>query len=85
MREFLDGILNFIVQTSLTDEEFETCTSTIPIYDQNTYNDLAGVLESRGAVSSVQERLVSYYSARGVDVSEKNTGKSNILIGMVLE
>lgn len=85
MRDFLNGILSFIVQTSLTDEEFASCTSTIPIYDQNTYNDLANVLENRSAVTVVQDRLVAYYKARGVDVSPNDTAKSNVLLGMVLD
>jgi len=84
MRDFLDAILAFIVAESMTDEEFDTIVSTIPIYDQATYDDLAGILETREAVSTVQDRLVAYYKARGVEVTAADTGKSNIYIGDVL-
>lgn len=81
MRDFLDAILNFIVTTSLTDEEFETVESTITIYDQSTYDDLARILIAREAVSVLKDRLISYYKARGVDVAPVNSGNSNIFIG----
>jgi len=85
MRDFFNAILAFIVAESLTDEEFETCTSELPIYDQGTYDDLARVLESREAVSTMQDRLLAYYEAKGVDISPADTGKSNIYLGDVLE
>lgn len=85
MRDFLNGILTFIVATSLTDEEFETCTSTLPIYDQATYDDLSRVLASREMVSTYQDRLLAYYQARGAEITPAKTGKSNILIGGALE
>lgn len=84
MRDFFDSILEFIVATSLTDDEFATTTSLIPIYDQGTYDDLARVLESRESISVLKDRLVQYYKARGVDVAPKSVAKSNIYIGSVL-
>ena len=84
MRDFFNGILSFIGQSSLTDPEFAACESTLPLYDQGTYDDLAGVLESREAVSTAQERLVAYYTAKGVDVAANDTGTSNIFVGGVL-
>lgn len=84
MRDFLDAILNFIVTTSLTDAEFETVESTITIYDQSTYDDLARILIAREAVSVLKDRLVAYYKARGVDVTPINSGSSNIFIGGAL-
>ena len=85
MRAFLNGILAFIVAESLTDEEFATVTATVVAYDQATYDDLSRILESREAISTVQDRLYAYYKARGASINEASTGKSNILLGMVLE
>lgn len=84
MREFLDAILAFIVTESLTDEEFATCTATMPIYDQTSYDDLARVLVSRESVSTYQERLLSFYEAKGVDIDPAETGKTDILLGCTL-
>jgi len=85
MRDFLNAILAFIGAESMTDEEFETIESELPIYDQGTYDDLSNILESREAVSSIQDRLTAYYEARGVTISENETGKSHIYVGSVLE
>lgn len=84
MRDFYDDILAFIVATSLTDEEFEACTATIPIYDQSTYDDMTRVLQSRGGVSTYQDRLNAYYTAKGVSYSQAVVANSNIFIGAVL-
>lgn len=81
MRDFFDAILDFIVTTSLTNDEFATTTSEIPIYDQATYDDLARVLNAREAISTVKDRLISYYKARGFDPVPAKTGNSNIFIG----
>lgn len=85
MRDFFNAILTFIVAESLTDEEFDLCESTMPLYDQGTYDDLSAVLATRDGVSTMQERLNAYYEAKGVDITEAVTGKSNIFIGAVLE
>lgn len=85
MRDFLNGILAFIGASSLTDSEFGTVTATIPAYDQSTYDNLASILESREAVSVLQDKLVAYYKAKGTDVAAADTGRSNIYIGSVLE
>lgn len=84
MREFLNSILSFIVAESLTDLEWASVTATIPIYDQASYNDLARILASREGVSNMQERLLGYYTARGVSITPANNSKSNILIGLPL-
>lgn len=81
MRDFLNGILTFIVATSLTDDEYDTVTATMPIYDQASYDDLSAILESRESVSVYQDRLLAYYQARGAEITAANTGKSNILLG----
>lgn len=81
MRDFLDAILAFIGAESLTDLEFDGVTVEIPIYDQDTYDALAEILEAREAISSTQERLVAYYKARGVEVTANSTAKTNIFLG----
>ena len=85
MRDFLNGILTFIGSTSLTDEEFDALTIESYGYDQATYQALAHVLEARESISTLQDRLVSYFEAKGVSVTANETGKSNIFIGAVLE
>lgn len=85
MRDFLNGILTFIGSTSLTDVEFEGLTIESYGYDQETYQALADVLEARESISTLQDRLVSYFEAKGVSVVANETGKTNIFIGAVLE
>ena len=84
MRNFFDAILAFIIAESLTDNEFATTVATTPTYDQASYDDLARVLTSRSAVSTVQARLVACYKAQGVDVTAASTANSNIFLGAVL-
>lgn len=85
MRDFFDAILAFIVAESMTDDEFATVESELPIYDQGTYDDLSRILEGREAVSTMQERLLAYYTAKGVSINAASTGKSDIFLGAVLE
>lgn len=84
MRDFLNAILAFIVAESLTDEEFATCTATMPIYDQASYDDLSRVLASRDSISTYQDRLTAFYTAKGVNLTPAKTGTSNIFLGAVL-
>lgn len=85
MREFLDAILAFIGAESLTDDEYGEIDLALPIYDQATYDALASVLEEREVVSTMQDRLVSYFTAKGVEVEQADVGKSHIYVGSVLE
>lgn len=87
LREFLNAILITIGAESLTDDEFETVDdSLLPnVWDQDHYDALAAVLDTRDGVSTSQERLVFQFKAKGVDVDALETGKSNIFIGAVLE
>jgi hypothetical protein len=85
VRDFLDAILAFIVAESLTDDEFDSVVATMPIYDQTSYDDLARILEARESVSVMQDRLLAYYEAKGVDINPADTGKSDIFMGAVLE
>lgn len=84
MRDFLNGILSFIVAESLTDLEWATVTATIPIYDQASYDDLARILASRDGVTNYQDRLLSFYTAKGVTIAKASTAKSQIFLGAVL-
>lgn len=85
MRSFLNGILTFIGAESLTDLEYDSITLVDQDYDQATYDALALILENREAISTMQDRLIGYFKAKGVDVAANDTGKSNIYIGSVLE
>ena len=88
MRDFLNGILNFIGSESLTDDEFATVETEIPNYSKVTYLALKSIVDSRESVSGQGKRLKLYFIARGVDVSDANNpvppAKSNILIGVAL-
>lgn len=85
MRDFLDGILNFIDCESLTDLEFAGIDLALPLYDQATYEALANVLKNREVVSTAQDRLIAYFKAKGFEADAISTAQSNILVGMVLE
>lgn len=84
MRDFIDAIFDVIVAASLTDDEFATVTQLAPIYSVGLYTELLAILGSRDLVSNTRDRLRFYFLARGVAVSEKSTGRSNILVGSVL-
>lgn len=83
MRDFINGILTIIKATSLTDDEFDTVTATLPIYDQDSYDDISAILSGRESVSVYQDRLLALYQAHGAEITPAKTGKSNILIGGV--
>lgn len=84
MREFFNAILAFIVADSLTDIEFATTTAVMPIYDQESYDNLSAILASRENISTMQDRLLSYYTAKGVSLTAAKTHNSEIFIGAVL-
>lgn len=84
MRVFLNAILSFIGAESLTDLEFETVEAESQAYDQATYDDLARILDARDGISVFQGRLIGYYTAKGVAVTEIDTARSNILLGIPL-
>jgi hypothetical protein len=84
LREFLNAILSFIGTTSLTDNEFDALPIDSAAYNSATYEALAGVLQSRESVSTIKDKLYFYFKARGVEVTEVSTGRSNIFLGSVL-
>lgn len=85
MRDFLDSILTFIGAPSLTTEEFETFTANTQTYTQLVYDELSSVLESRESISTLHDKLVSFFNAKGVDVTATSQSSSNILVGGGLE
>ena len=84
MRDFIDAILAEIGTGSLSDEEYDGLEIQSAAYNQATYDAIAAILESREAVSTLKDKLIAYFSIKGVDVAPSATGKSNILVGAVL-
>lgn len=88
MREWLSSVLVFIGSTSLTDNEWDDVNAlkvTTNVYDQGSYDELSKVLTSRDSVSNYQEKLIALFKVKGFDAVPAKTGKSDILLGMVLE
>lgn len=88
MRDWLNAILAFIGTSSLTDLEYaaiDTDLLTLNTYNQAAYDAEAAVLTSREAVSTMQDRLIAFFKAKGLDVAAVSTAKSNIYLGSVLE
>lgn len=84
MRDWLNAILGFIGTTSLTDQEYAAMNLVdvdSQVYSQAAYGQLAAVLLSREAVSTMQARLVGVFAAKGVVVNAVSTAKTNIFIG----
>lgn len=87
LREWLNAVLSFIGATSLTDEEYDGINFlglTALDYNQAAYDQLAAVLSAREAISTMQDRLVAVFKAKGTDVIAVETGFSNIYLGDVL-
>jgi hypothetical protein len=81
MRSFLNAILAFIGAESLTDEEFDSVEATAQSYNQASYDDLSRIVLARDGVSTIHDRLNYYYLARGVEIEESDTAKSEVFIG----
>lgn len=87
MRDWLNAIFAFIGTSSLTDPEYagiDTSLLTVNTYNQAAYDALAAVLTGRDAVSTMQDRLVAFFKAKGLDVAALDTAQSNIYLGSVL-
>ena len=88
MREWLNAILAFIGATSLTDQEYSSMNLlnvTINVYNQAAYDELAKVLAGRELVSDMQDRLVGFFKAKGLDsVAPLDVARSEIFIGAAL-
>lgn len=85
MREWLNAILAFIGATSLTDIEYSSMNLlnvSINVYNQAAYDELAKVLAGRELVSDMQNRLIGFFRAKGLDtVQPLDVAKSEIFIG----
>jgi hypothetical protein len=84
LRDYLNVILTFIGAPTLTDEEFDSLTITVGSMNKETYEALLEVLKARESVSTYQDRLFHFFSAKGIEVSAPDKGKSNIYVGGVL-
>lgn len=83
MRVFLNNILSFIGSESLTDAEFNSVGVNVQEYNRETYEALKAVLQGREGVSGQLKKLQSYFTAKGVDLSNTpaRMPASQILIG----
>lgn len=84
MRDYLNGILLLIGAESLTDEEFGSVTVIDPTDDVGVYDTLLLILQAREVVSEMTSRLMYYFQAKGVAVSEPVNSRSNIFVGALL-
>lgn len=87
MRDWLNAILSFIGTSSLTDGEYSGIDQTGMIsqtYNQEAYDQLSEVLDSRGDAGTFQDRLIGVFKAKGVDVAAADTAQSEIYLGDVL-
>ncbi len=88
MRTFIDGILDFIGSTSLTDDEWTSLSDlTEQVYNLENYTRILATIDARETVSGTRERFTDYFKAAGVAISEtpeSEQGKSNIFVGEAL-
>lgn len=87
MRDWLNAILGFIGTTSLTDEEYagmNLLNVETQVYSQAAYDALSAVLAGRENVSTMQQRLVGVFKAKGTDVNPASLAKTEILLGIPL-
>jgi hypothetical protein len=85
VRDFCDEILAFVGAESLTDEEFDSIESTSQTLTALLFDELYEILTARESITDTKTRLYQYFLAAGVDLSEPQSGKSNILLGAGLE
>jgi hypothetical protein len=67
-REVANAILKFLGAPSLTDDEWTSMSIDESSTPQALYEALDAVLASRGALSSIRDRLKFYFAAKGVGV-----------------
>lgn len=88
MRAFLNAVLAFVGAASLTDLEYASIDQTGLVaqeYSQALYTQLATVLVDRAAESTIKDRLLFFFKAKGVTIADTvPEAKSNIYIGSVL-
>lgn len=84
MRLFLDSILLFIGEATLSDQEYSSMMLTTQDYSIEVFNALKNIIESRQSVTDSVDRLVYFFLAKGVNVIGEYKPRSNILIGRAL-
>lgn len=87
MRDWFNGIFGFIGTTSITDVEYDSINFsdiTNGVYNQSAYDELSAVLLAREAVSDLINRLTGVFRAKGADITQIDTAKTNIFLGDVL-
>lgn len=87
MREWVSAIFAFIGTTSVTDLEwasFNALNVTTNTYDQAAYDEMDKILVSRDSVSTMRDRLVGVFKAKGGEITAIEQAKTNIFIGAVL-
>lgn len=85
IREWLDAILAVIAAESLTDTEYQTFDLDMGmVLNQQAYDQLSAVLASRDLVSNTQERLVAFFTAKGIKVVPADKARSNVWLGSPL-
>lgn len=87
MREWFSAVFAFIGTTSVTDAEWlgvNATDITTQVYNQSAYNEMDKILASRDSVSTMRERLVGVFKAKGTDVTATSTAKTNIYLGDAL-
>lgn len=87
LRQWLNAILSFIGTTSLTDVEY-SAMNVLPLengtYNQAAYDELSKVLATRELVSTMQNRLIGFFNAKGLGVTPADVAKSEIFLGAEL-
>jgi hypothetical protein len=84
VRVFLDSILSFIGSESLTDGEFAILPDgTVLGYNEDVYQYLRSVLQDRESVSTMLDKLKSFFEAKGVNLNSTlpRDPMSSIFIG----
>jgi hypothetical protein len=87
-RSVTNAILRFIGQETLTDAEWATLDITTATPAADVYEELAGLLDARGATDATLERLRLYFEAKGVVIGsepEREAGSTHIIIGSDLD
>lgn len=83
IREYANGVLMQIQQSTLTNEEASILPET---YQENLILEaLAKVLNMRGATGNGFQRLKAFATLHGIEIGTKQNKKSDILVGLVVE
>lgn len=87
MREWFSQIFAFIGTTSVTDIEWAGVNAlniTTNVYNQAAYDELDKILAGRDSVSTMRDRLVGVFKAKGGEITAIPQAKTNIYLGDAL-